>query len=90
MTSVEQAHFAVMVSVSLVAFVTNDAIDLGSDGPELAFLWCFRYHAFRVSEMREKSSDFFDLCDLAIVREIHLQGFFNLMGDPSDAIGGDL
>lgn len=48
-TSVEQAHFTVMVSVSLVAFVANDAIDLGSDGPELALLWCFLYHKITFS-----------------------------------------
>jgi hypothetical protein len=31
--------------VSLVAFVTDDAIDFVSDRPELGFLWCFLFHA---------------------------------------------
>jgi hypothetical protein len=31
--------------VSLVAFVTDDAIDFASDCPELGFLWCFLFHA---------------------------------------------
>jgi hypothetical protein len=35
----------VIVSVSLVAFVTNDAIDCVAAHPELALLWCFFFHA---------------------------------------------
>jgi len=48
------------------------------------------FHIFKIAEVWEKSSDFFDLYDLAVSRKIHLQGFFNLMGNPSDAIGGNL
>ena len=49
---VEQAHLTMIMGVSLIAFVTNDAIDCCAAHPELAFLWCFFFHAFRVSEMR--------------------------------------
>ena len=42
--SVEQAHLAMIMSVSLVAFVTNDAVDCVAAHPELAFLWCFLFH----------------------------------------------
>ena len=42
---VEQAHLPVIVSVSLVAFVTNDAVDCVAAHPELPFLWCFFFHA---------------------------------------------
>jgi hypothetical protein len=38
--SVEQAHLTVIVSVSLVALVTDDAIDCCAAHPELALLWC--------------------------------------------------
>ena len=85
MARVEQGHLAVMVNVCLVAFITDDAIDFVSDGPELGLLWCFFFHAIRVSEMRWKSRDFLDLYDLAVIGEIHVQGFFNLMGYPTDA-----
>jgi hypothetical protein len=30
--------------VSLVAFVTNDAVDCVAAHPELALLWCFLFH----------------------------------------------
>ena len=90
MARVEQGHLPMMVNVRLIAFVFDDAIDFVSDCPELGLLWCFFFHAIRVSEMRWESRDFFDLYDLAIVGEIYLQGFFNLMGDPSDAIGENL
>ena len=79
-----------VMSFDSLALDSDDAIDLGSDGPELAFLWCVLFHVFKISEMRWESSDFFDLYDLAIVGKIHVQGFFDLMGDPTDAIGGDL
>ncbi len=49
---VEQAHLTMMMSVGLVALVTNDAVDCVAAHPELAFLWCVFFHAFRVSEMR--------------------------------------
>jgi hypothetical protein len=42
--SVEQAHLPVIMSVSLVALVTNDAVDCVAAHPELAFLWCFLFH----------------------------------------------
>jgi hypothetical protein len=37
--------------VSLVAFVTNDAIDCVAAHPELALLWCLLFHAFNLSEL---------------------------------------
>ena len=49
---VEQAHLTMIMSVSLVTFVTDDAVDCCAAHPELALLWCFFFHAFRVSEMR--------------------------------------
>ena len=42
---VEQAHFPVIMGVSLVAFVTDDAVDCCAAHPELAFLWCFIFHS---------------------------------------------
>ena len=59
MVGVEQGHLPVMMNVSLVAFVTDDAIDFVSDCPELGFLWCFIFHIFNVSQDRENARDFF-------------------------------
>jgi len=42
---------------------------------------------FSVSELCEKSRDFFDLCDVEIQGVSHTQGLLNLMGYPTDAIG---
>ena len=52
MARVEQGHLPMMVNVRLIAFVFDDAIDFVSDCPELGLLWCFFFHAIRVSEMR--------------------------------------
>jgi preprotein translocase subunit Sec61beta len=41
---VEQAHLAMMMSVGLVSFVTDNAIDCVATHPELALLWCFLFH----------------------------------------------
>jgi hypothetical protein len=49
---VEQAHFPVMMSVSLVSFVTDHAVDCCTAHPELAFLWCL-FHGCSM----------FDCCD---------------------------
>ena len=59
MARVEQGHFSMMVNVSLVAFVANDAIDFVSDCPELGFLWCFLFHVFKVSQNQKNARDFF-------------------------------
>ena len=55
---VEQAHFPVIVSVSLVALVTDDAIDCCAAHPELAFLWCL-FHSKRMAEGLILSTGFF-------------------------------
>jgi len=59
MARVEQGHLPMMVNVRLVAFVTDNAIDFVSDCPELGLLWCFFFHAINLSELCEKSRDFF-------------------------------
>jgi hypothetical protein len=56
---VEQAHLAMIMSVSLVAFVTDNAIDCIATHPELAFLWCFIFHVFKISQSRKNARDFF-------------------------------
>jgi len=56
---VEQAHFTMMMSVGLIAFVTDDAVDCCAAHPELAFLWCVFFHVFNLSEWCEKSRDYF-------------------------------
>ena len=40
--------------------------------------------------MRQKSRDFFDLCDVEVEGVGHAQGFLNLMGYPTDTIGENL
>lgn len=50
MASVERSHLPVVVGFDSIAFHFDDAVDFGSDGPELAFVWCFIYHTIRVSE----------------------------------------
>ncbi len=52
MARIEQGHLPVMMNVSLVAFVADDAIDFVSDCPELGFLWCL-FHG----------RSMFDCCD---------------------------
>ena len=56
---VEQAHFTMMMSVGLIAFVTDDAVDCCAAHPELAFLWCVFFHVFNLSGWCEKSRDYF-------------------------------
>ncbi len=57
--SVEQAHLAMMMSVGLVSFVTDNAIDCIATHPELALLWCFLFHISKVSQNQKKARDFF-------------------------------
>jgi hypothetical protein len=47
---VEQAHLTMMMSVGLVALITDDAVDCCAAHPELAFLWCVFFHVFNLSE----------------------------------------
>ena len=56
---VEQAHLTMIMSVSLVAFVTDDAVDCCAAHPELAFLWCFIFHTFNLSGKLILSTGFF-------------------------------
>ena len=43
--NVEHCHFFMVIDNRLVAFDFDDAIHFVSDGPELALLWCFLFHA---------------------------------------------
>lgn len=45
MPRVEHGHLPVVMSLDRIAIDFDDAVDFGSDGPELAFLWCFIFHA---------------------------------------------
>jgi hypothetical protein len=45
MARVEQGHLPVMVNVGFVPFVADHAVDFRSNREELAFLWCFIFHA---------------------------------------------
>lgn len=44
MPRVEHGHLPVMMSPDRIAIDFDDAVDFGSDGPELAFLWCLVFH----------------------------------------------
>lgn len=83
-TDIEQGHFLMMIDNGFVAFDADDAIDFVSNGPELTFLWCFLFHAFKISEMRGKSKDFFRLTQLFFVYapEVSFRGAagFELIG----------
>jgi hypothetical protein len=61
MARVEQGHLPMMVNVRLVAFVADDAIDFVSDCPELGLLWCFLFHVYKVTQLRQKARDFFTI-----------------------------
>lgn len=51
-TSIEHTHLPMVMGFDSLALDSDDAIDLGSDGPELAFLWCVLFHVFKIAEMR--------------------------------------
>jgi hypothetical protein len=42
---VKQASLSVMMSMGLVSFVTDNAVDCCAAHPELAFLWCLVFHS---------------------------------------------
>lgn len=67
MARVEQGHFPMMVNVRLVAFVADDAIDFVPDSPELGFLWCFLFHAFKVTQIHQNAMDFFAILQIIFV-----------------------
>jgi hypothetical protein len=45
MARVEQRVLSVVMDIGFVAFRFDDAVDFRSNCPELAFLWCFIFHA---------------------------------------------
>lgn len=45
------------------------------------------FHIFKVTGIARESRDFFNLYDVEVEGVSHAQGFFNLMGYPTDTIG---
>ena len=56
---VEQAHLPMIMGMGLVSFVTDNAVDCIATHPELALLWCFLFHVFKVSQNQKNARDFF-------------------------------